>query len=270
MLLLTLSDRAAQVELTEKEMRLIDQIEACQAISIADLSKQQEIKSVMPLVRPLCEKGVLTMQESLVGGYKAKYETYFRLTEAYRHQEALNIVLDSLSRAKKQQALLTAYLAQFPDLSSPDDILLARKPFLDATGSSLSVYNALEERGVFETVMVQKERLQQMQNKLEPLSSLSVAQQKAYDEIKQLFESKETVLLHGVTSSGKTEVYMHLIADTVAQGKQVLFLVPEIGLTTQLATRLRRVFCDKLGVYPSKFSAFERVEIWNNLFLNKE
>ena len=83
------------------------------------------------------------MQESLVGGYKAKYETYFRLTEAYRHQEALNIVLDSLSRAKKQQALLTAYLAQSPDFSSPADILLARNPSLDATCSSLFVFNAL-------------------------------------------------------------------------------------------------------------------------------
>ena len=262
-------DRAAEMDLNPAEITLLDQITARNTLSVQDLTQDKSDRKILSHIYALCEKGVLTMQESLVGGYRAKYETCFRLTEPYRNHEVLTDLLEKLKKAPKQHELLVAYLAHFTSFEHPDELLAIRKPFLDASGVSLAVYNALESRGVFQTVLRQKDRIAYSDEQLQPLSLLSSAQQQAYDSIKELFKTKETVLLHGVTSSGKTEVYMHLIQETIAQGKQVLFLVPEIGLTTQLASRLRKVFGSKLGVYHSRFSDHERVEIWNNLLLNK-
>ena len=261
-------DIAAQADLTAAEMELLDRIPQDGTISIGQLVKQSSSKSVLQSIRRLGEKGVLCMDETLVGKYKAKHELCFRLAPTLLTEEALQETLNSLTRSKKQLEFMLAYLNDVaPD--KRDSELVVRKTFLEKYNFSAAIYNGLLKKGIIETVLRPIDRLSREQTTETPEYTLSEAQQTALDTINTHFTQKETVLLHGVTSSGKTEIYTHLIKQTLKQGKQVLLLVPEIGLTTQLAQRLSRVFGSKLGVSHSRSSDMERVEIWNNLLLNK-
>ncbi|MCR4764872.1 MAG: primosomal protein N' [Bacteroidaceae bacterium] len=194
--------------------------------------------------------------------FKPKVETHVRLTEAYRTEEALQGLLDAMKRAVKQQELLLTYLhlSAFFE-GGPREV--SKQDLLTHGHASAEVFNALVKRGVLETYFFVVSRLGDESSQVRELKPLNVHQQKALDEIHQCFENQSVCLLYGVTSSGKTEIYTHLIEETIQQGKQVLYLLPEIALTTQITERLKRVFGGKLGIYHSKFSDAERVEIWN-------
>ena len=194
-------------------------------------------------------------------GYKPKTETYIRLTEPYRNEATLHIALNMLQRAPKQLQAFTDYLA----LSGWDQGIgneLTRDELLNE-GHTLQTLNLLTKRGILETYEVEVGRLN---HGGEPnpgsIKKLSAPQEKAYNEILFAFLKKQVTLLHGVTSSGKTEIYIHLIQREIDQHRQVLYLLPEIALTVQMMDRLRRVFGNRLGIYHSKYSDAERVEIW--------
>lgn len=194
--------------------------------------------------------------------FKPKVETHVRLTESYRSEETLQQMLDSLKRAAKQQDLLLTYL-QLSAYFDGGPYEVSKQDLLGHHNTSAAVFNALVERGVFETYPYVISRLVEKERQVSGLKPLNVNQQRALCQIKQCFEKQSVCLLYGVTSSGKTEIYTHLIEETIRQGKQVLYLLPEIALTTQITERLKRVFGTQIGIYHSKFSDPERVEIWN-------
>ena len=194
-------------------------------------------------------------------GYKPKTELYIRLTSPFRSEQALHVALNMLQRADKQQKTFIDYLA----LSGWDSGVgteLTRDELLNQ-GHSLPTINALVKRGLLETYECEVGRLNNSQEPhLENIKPLSTTQQDAFNQIQFSFLKKNVTLLHGVTSSGKTEIYIHLIQQALEQKKQVLYLLPEIALTVQMMERLQRVFGNRLGIYHSKYADAERVEIW--------
>ena len=194
-------------------------------------------------------------------GYKPKTELYIRLTSPFRSEQALHVALNMLQRADKQQKAFIDYLA----LSGWDSGVgteLTRDELLNQ-GHSLPTINALVKRGLLETYECEVGRLNNSQEPhLENIKPLSTTQQDAFNQIQFSFLKKNVTLLHGVTSSGKTEIYIHLIQQALEQKKQVLYLLPEIALTVQMMERLQRVFGNRLGIYHSKYADAERVEIW--------
>ena len=203
-------------------------------------------------------------------GYQPKTETCIGLCEAYRSEKALHIAFDMLHRAEKQQKVLADFLQlggiqefrnsgvqtfDFPDIT--------RDELMNESHCTSTVLKALIDRKILYTYEREVGRLNHGgEPHPEQIKSLNEAQQTAFDQIQSQFQDKRVVLLHGVTSSGKTEIYIHLIQKALDEGHQVLYLLPEIALTVQMMERLRRVFGNRLGIYHSKYSDAERVEIW--------
>ena len=197
-------------------------------------------------------------------GYKPKTEIYIRLTEQYRNEAALHIALNVLARAKKQLDVFCSYLELSGwDSEQSPSTAVTREELMNVSGASAETLKQLERRQMLETYEVEVGRLNHGGTyKPELIKTLSEAQQTAYNDILMQFMKKNVVLLHGVTSSGKTEIYIQLIQRALERKEQVLFLMPEIALTVQMMQRLQRVFGDRLGIYHSKYSDAERVEIW--------
>ena len=202
-------------------------------------------------------------------GYRPKTETYVGLTEKFHDEMALNIALDMVSRYEKQQKALAGYLelshwAEMSGTSIPDDIKeITQTELCNVTHCTTPTVKSLVKRGILEIYQKEVGRLN-TDGEFTPQNAklLNEAQQEAYNQVLMQFMKKNVVLLHGVTSSGKTEIYIHLILKALQDHKQVLFLLPEIALTVQIMERLQRVFGSRLGIYHSKYSDAERVEIW--------
>ena len=200
-------------------------------------------------------------------GYRPKTETYIRLTEQYRNVTALHIALNVLARARKQLEAFTAYLElsrwdQVTD-SSEAVVAVTREELMNASGASAETIKQLEKRQMLECYEVEVGRLNHGGDyRPDLIKPLSEAQGNAYNAILMQMMKKNVTLLHGVTSSGKTELYIHLIQQALERHQQVLYLLPEIALTVQMMQRLQRIFGSRLGIYHSKYSDAERVEIW--------
>ena len=202
-------------------------------------------------------------------GYRPKTETYVGLTEKFHDEMALNIALDMVSRYEKQQKALAGYLelshwAEMSGTAIPDDIKeITQTELCNVTHCTTPTIKSLVKRGILEIYQKEVGRLN-TGGEFTPQNAklLNEAQQEAYNQVLMQFMKKNVVLLHGVTSSGKTEIYIHLILKALQDHKQVLFLLPEIALTVQIMERLQRVFGSRLGIYHSKYSDAERVEIW--------
>ena len=199
-------------------------------------------------------------------GYKPKTETYIRLTPTYTNAPALHVALNVLARAPRQLEAFTAYLElsgwdQVEDGVEPSEI--TREELMNASHASAETLKQLEKRQILEAYEVEVGRLNHGGDyHPDYIKPLSEAQQTAYNAILMSMMKKNVTLLHGVTSSGKTEIYIHLIQRALERKEQVLYLLPEIALTVQMMQRLQRVFGNRLGIYHSKYSDAERVEIW--------
>ena len=207
--------------------------------------------------------------------YKPRTETYIRLTRNFRSEQAQHIALDMVARADKQQRMLVTFLQLLYDNLPPaaneeqQGIGITREELLNTSHANVSVLQALIKRGILESYQVEVGRLNHGgEPHPERIKKLSEAQQKAYNDIVFSFLKHNVTLLHGVTSGGKTEIYIHLIQQALNRHEQVLYLLPEIALTVQMMERLRRVFGNRLGIYHSKYSDAERVEIWNKQLSN--
>lgn len=208
----------------------------------------------------LCSMGEIfkaAVPQGLKGEFKPKTEQRLRLAERYKNLTALNLIQQSLSRAPRQKRLLATYL-QLTEGGSE----IARHTLLERAEVTPNICKELVDKGVFECYEVEVGRLKSDFAPVVPENSLNDAQQAAFEQINESFASKNVTLLHGVTSAGKTEVYIHLIKQAVERGEQVLYMLPEIALTKQIVERLRKVFGSRIGLYHSKFSDAERVEIW--------
>ena len=205
-------------------------------------------------------------------GYKPKTETYIRLAEKYRTVEALHIAINMLTRAEKQLAAFLGYLqlSHWDEAEHHANIEeITREELMNASHSTSTTIGMLVKRGMLETYEKEVGRLNHSgEPHPENIQKLSPAQQDAYNAILFSMMRKNVTLLHGVTSSGKTEIYIHLIQHTLDEGKQVLYLLPEIALTVQIMDRLQKVFGRRLGIYHSRYSDGERVEIWQKQMSN--
>lgn len=249
--------------LPEKEQLVLDLLSRDTEQCITQLEKSSGIRQLLPVIQSLLEKEAIYVKEELKRSYRPKLETRVRLTERVRPEKALRLQFDLLARAPKQLAVLMKYL----ELSGWSGTAgrfreVTRKQLQDASGASAAVLNGLVEKQVFEVYRAEVGRLAQGTLETQDLHTLSEAQENAYRQILATFHTKNVCLLHGVTASGKTEIYIHLIEQVLSVGKQVLYLLPEIALTTQITERLKRVFGNRLGIYHSKFPDAERVEIW--------
>lgn len=219
--------------------------------------------------------------------YKPHTEVYVCLGKQFRGEQELHIALNGLARATKQQKVLMSYLelsgiANFPELVSTDVTqtdnkqhnqlrAVSKDELRNTTHCSLAIINSLIEKGILQTYRKEVSRLNNGYDKLQPnaIHALNDAQTIAYDKILLQMMAHNVTLLHGVTSSGKTEIYIHLIFKALQEHKQVLYLLPEIALTVQITNRLRCVFGNKLGIYHSRYNDEERVEIWQKQLSNE-
>ncbi|MDY5321058.1 MAG: primosomal protein N' [Prevotella sp.] len=200
--------------------------------------------------------------------YKPRTEQYVTLAPSFRTEQRLRVLYGQLHRSTAQDHLLSVFLSlsHWDSLqgASPIEPIqeITREELLNESHSTTAVLNLLVKRGALATYEKEVGRLNVDSVTTDPPHPLNSIQQQAYDDIRGQFKEKNVVLLHGVTSSGKTEIYIHLIEEAISGGKQVLYLLPEIALTVQMMTRLKRVFGNRLGIYHSKYSDAERVEIW--------
>ena len=257
-------------QLTDHERVILDFTAQRGRVQIAEIAKATGFKTVERNVSHLLDIDALHVSERVVDNYRPKTEACVRLAIARDDEEKLHHFFDQLKRAPKQESLLLAYLDVSHWLQNGDINEVSKENLLKRAGVSGAVLNEAVKRGLFEIYKKEINRFAELGSILEEPPTLSDEQKRAYGEIHQSMRQHAITLLHGVTSSGKTSVYMHLIADALRLGKQVLYLVPEIALTTQLTRRLRRVFGDKLLIYHSKFSDNERVDIWKRLLDTSE
>jgi len=262
-------DFETEYKLTDKEIRILDALSDGKPVNVKELSKITEINNLLPTLKLLLDKGAVEINESLTEKFRAKTDTYVRLTPEARNEDKLRQIFDDLSRAKKQLDVLMMYIDLSKCLVPNRQKEVSRKELQEKANASATVLQSLIERRILEFYKKEIGRLDLSVQPTNAVFELNNFQQKALSEIELQMKEKQVVLLHGVTSSGKTEIYIHLIQKVIDEGKQVLYLVPEIALTTQLTTRLTRVFGNRLGVYHSKFSDAERVEIWNNVLNDK-
>ncbi|MDE7413817.1 MAG: primosomal protein N' [Muribaculaceae bacterium] len=252
---------------TDHEAMVIHFMEEKKRLKISEIESALKIKAAAKIVNRLLEIGVLEIDEKLVEKYKPKKVVYVELCCHQKDNDTLHSFFDLVNRSRQQEKTLIAWL----DLSgwmsptkAPEPV--EREKLLSVAGTSPAVLRALIDKGIFRQVKRVVNRFNTNDAPASPLlSPLSGPQQDAFNAIKEGFRNSKVTLLHGVTGSGKTEIYSHLMNAALADQRQVLYLVPEISLTTQLTDRLRKIFGDRLLIYHSKFSDNERVDIWKRL-----
>lgn len=260
------------VKLTERQAMVVMLLEEKKRLRISDIEKELKIKNVTQIAGSMLDMGIIHIDEKIVERYHAKSETYIELNIERGDQEGLKEFFDKTHRSQYQEKALICWLDLSGWMQSNRPLLdVTRKQLLDLSGISAGILRSMIEKGIFRQEKRSINRFNGNDSvKRQDLATLSPQQQRACQEITEQLRSRQSVLLHGVTGSGKTEVYTHLIDHVLKTGNQVLYLVPEISLTTQLTDRLRKVFGDRLLVYHSKFSDSERVDIWKRLLESNE
>lgn len=257
-------DFEASEPFTTNELKVYHSLSADKAKTIGEIEKLSGLSNAIAAIKSLVDKQAAYISENIHNAYVPKSRTAVRLPKDYSEEE-LSTILDELSRAKKQQHLL----AIFFHLREENPLVL-KKNLLEEANVTPAVLSELVKKGVLETYEYEISRFNYGESNIDAAYELNDYQQKAFGEVKASFKEKDTTLLYGVTSSGKTEIYIQLIKNVIAQGKQVLYLLPEIALTTQITDRLKAVFGNKMAVYHSKFNDNERAEIWKNLLTKSE
>ncbi len=257
--------------LSELEEKLLEAVQEKNALSTDEATRLLGHTDIYPIIKSLSKKGAVLFYEEVREKYSPKIVKKIRLTPAYQDWESLKDLIDELEDRKqyKQVGVLMKYLSRVQVMQNPsanaDGI---EKQVLVKDDISESSLQTLLRKGVFEEFELIISRFADIPYPGDDVQ-LSEGQKKATDEIFSFFAKKDTVLLHGITGSGKTEVYINLIQKVLASGSQVLYLLPEIALTTQIVGRLRKVFGDQMGIYHSKFSDNERVEVWRGVLSGK-
>ncbi len=246
--------------LSDDEFLIYEALQSQSSLKIQNIIDIVNKKTVLPVIQKLINKNIISLQEEIQEEYKPKLVKYIRLHEQYQKEENLIALLDSIKSEKRKNLLL-----QYFQLQAQERQPISVKQLTETAQTSAAIVKALIDKQIFEEYFIQEDRVNFEKNKVNNEFSLSVAQQTAFDEIVKSFGEKDVTLLHGVTSSGKTEIYTKLIENYIALGKQVLYLLPEIALTTQLVSRLTKHFGNKVAVFHSKYSNNERVEVWHQV-----
>ncbi len=259
-------EEAPDNRLSEREAIVAQTLDHHGRMTPAEISSKTGLQNVEPLVARMLEKGVVMIHEKLVERYRVKKETCVRLVVDRNDPDAMRRAFDTVKNSKKQEKLLVAVIDAINknrDSGIPAEISKSR--LLEMTGLTPAILSAVVAKGVLETYTREVSRFKYFGSGIGELPALTEPQSAALRSIHSGFVEKDIILLHGVTSSGKTEIYIHLIDFILKKGEQALYLVPEIALTTQLTRRLQKVFGHKVVIYHSKFSDNERVDIWKRI-----
>nr|WP_315142355.1 primosomal protein N' [uncultured Flavobacterium sp.] len=256
-------------QLSDDEFLVYQALQQQSSLKVQDIIAILNKKNIVPVLQKLIDKNILVLEEEIQESYKPKLVRYLRLHPKYESNTGLGELIETLKNANKQREIVMSYF----QLSASEKTRGEAKPItvkklIEVANSSSAVVKALIEKEIFEEYFIQEDRVNFAGKAQENALLLSQAQQTAFNGIKDSFTQKEVCLLHGVTSSGKTEIYIKLIEEYLVTGKQVLYLLPEIALTTQLVGRLRAYFGDKVAVFHSKYNNNERVEVWKQVLEN--
>ena len=246
--------------LTDEEYLIFEALQQQSSLKVQNIIDILNKKTVLPVIQKLIDKNIISLDEEIHEEYKPKLIRYIRLHENYLSESNLIALLDSLKSEKRKNIVLHYF-----QLQAQEKKPISVKQLTQISNSSTAIVKGLIDKQIFEEYFVQEDRVNFEKNKENNNLSLSEAQQIAFDEIEKSFLEKEVCLLHGVTSSGKTEIYTKLIEKYLDKEKQVLYLLPEIALTTQLVSRLTKHFGNKVAVFHSKYSNNERIEVWNQV-----
>jgi len=250
-----------EVNFSDDEFLVFEALQHQSSLHINDIRSILDRKNVVKVLQQLLGKGVVNVQEEIYELYRPKLKRYIKLAISYTSEENLRELLDNLSRAPKQREVLMTLFLLTAQLKRPIDSILLQKK----SNSTSVVIKTLIDKGILEEYFVQQDRIEFDGEGDSAIKKLNETQEKAFAEIQASFQVHDVTLLHGVTSSGKTEIYVRFIEEVIGKGKQVLYMLPEIALTTQLITRLQEFFGESISVYHSKYSVNERVEVWNNV-----
>ena len=258
------------VNLTERMALIIQLLDRNGRMKISEIERETGFKNLGTLVNKMLEIGLVLIDERIVDKYRARKETLVRLNCDRNDNEALHGFFDIVKRARQQEKMLIAYLdlSAWMQSATPKEVL--KSDLLERSGASSAVLKGLVDKGVLEIYKKEINRFTVDVSESAELPQLSNAQLAAYNSILDKWKENKVTLLRGVTGSGKTEIYSHLINDVLNLGQQVLYLVPEISLTTQLTSRLQKIFGKRLLIYHSKFSDNERVDVWKKLLSTHE
>ena len=262
--------------LSDDEFLVYEALQQQNSLKIQDIIAILNKKNIFPVIQKLVDKNILVLQEEIQESYKPKLVRYVRLHPKYESNQGLSELLETLKNANKQKEIVMHYFQLSATQKSQGEAErngakpITVKKLVEQANSSSAIVKALIEKEIFEDYFLQEDRVHFNGKIRDEELQLSQAQQAAFEEIKDRFILKEVCLLHGVTSSGKTEIYIKLIEEYLATGKQILYLLPEIALTTQLVGRLRSYFGNKVAVFHSKYSNNERIEVWNQVLQNSE
>ncbi|HCT30830.1 MAG TPA: primosomal protein N' [Bacteroidales bacterium] len=253
------------LSLSENEEILLRFLTDDKKVSIQDLVSTVDLPNPMGVIKSLLDKQAIAINETIESIYKPKVETYIGFHASIKTDSDVNKLFDDLKRAQAQQKLLLAFLSMTSTNQSIFETKVAKKALMEKAQVSPSVLSSMIQKEIFVEEYQQVSRIDEGNTSIQDEFELSSAQNAALDGLKTSFETKNVTLLHGVTSSGKTEIYIRLIAEEIEKGNQVLYLLPEIALTSQIINRLRRIFGARVAVYHSKFSDSQRVEVYNGV-----
>ena len=255
-------DRAA---LNDREYLIVDALDIQPELTVSDIAKLLGQKTVMPILKQLFEKNIVHISEEVAERYKPRKRTFISLNPVYHNQDNLRELFGILEKRAPKQADAVLALIKL----SRTQKFVAKNDLIEESGAGAGSISSLIEKEIFIAVDKNVSRLYEEEEDDYASFELSTAQHAVAQAIDAEFEQKDVVLLHGVTSSGKTQVYIRLIENIIATGKQVLYLLPEIALTTHIIERLRQYFGTSIGVYHSRFNDNERVEVWQKVLNNE-
>lgn len=252
-------------DLKDDEFLIYEALQQQSSLKIQDISNILDKKNVLPVVKRLVEKEAVVINEEIYEKYKPKYVRYVKLSSEYSSEAALNSLLDDLNKnATKQKEVILNLFSISVKTKKPVKV----SELVEVSKTSSTTIKTLIDKHILEEYYIQTDRIQYEGEDYVGAKQLNEYQAEALQQIQSKFVDQNVVLLHGVTSSGKTEVYVKLIENIINEGKQVLYLLPEIALTTQLVTRLQDYFGEQVAVFHSKYSAHERVEVYNQVLQN--
>lgn len=251
-------------QLKDDEFLVYEALHHQSSLKVNEISNILDKNNILPVLKRLLEKDAITVEQEIYEKYKPKLVRYVKLNVNYSSDDALQQLLENLSRAPKQSAVVMALFSLSANNTNPIKISELKAK----SNSSSTQIKALIDKQILKEYFIKTDRIQYSGAENESIKVLNKNQENTLDNIIQSFKKRSVTLLHGVTSSGKTEIYAKLIDDVIASGKQVLYLVPEIALTTQLVNRLQNYFGKQVSVYHSRYSLNERVEVWNNMLNN--
>ncbi|WP_337965164.1 primosomal protein N' [uncultured Flavobacterium sp.] len=253
-------------ELSDEEFLVYEALQHQSSLKVQEIISILNKKNILPTLQKMIAKDIIVLEEEIKEGYKPKLVRYVKLHAKYESDNGLGELLEVLKSANKQKEIVLAYFQIMASEKKPITV----KKLVEVSNATATTVKALIDKEIFEEYLLQQDRVSFTGEASDKQLLLSEAQENAFTAIKNSLLEKEVCLLHGVTSSGKTEIYIKLIEEYLATGKQVLYLLPEIALTTQLVSRLRLHFGDKVAVFHSKYSNNERVEVWKQTLENSE